>query len=254
MSQVVRKIANHPMAALTIGVSIGTLLGVALCNYKPDRYENHQVLQQVVPKNVIDHRKDGVKPFQYYTLNVADENNKAVYQGNVLTLWNYPAHYVVVGNHGFELWKKDDLERSIQSMEFPMIRKTSVDGTTVAVPYFIHPPIKRCIRDVDIRGWDGKFFVCSLEFGKPAYNWIVDKSVNGGKVVRERPLELKFVDSDGQLRIATITGMYDHAQDFPSIELMNAQSQSQQQQSQKRDDDDSDYEDDMPEDEGYDDY
>lgn len=237
--KIIRKIAGHPMAALTIGVTMGTLMGIALADSYNNRYENHQLLEQVVPKSIMKHRDKGVKPFTYYTMNVSDENGKVVYQGNVLTLWNYPAHYVVVGNHGFEMWKKDDLERSIQSMELPMIRKTDTAGKTVAVPYFIYPPIKKCLMDVDIRGWDGKFFVTSLPFGTPSNRWIIDRSANGGKVVREHLPELKFVDSNGNLRTATIVGLYDHAYDFPSVDSNTVEAyntdQSQQQEHQQHD-------------------
>lgn len=181
---------------LALGILSGSVLGVLIANAWGERYARHQVVRQVLPKRLHQRHKKKM-PFDYHTVVVKDEQGKALYRGNFLTLWAYPGYVVALGRHGLELWKKDSAENDINTALVPRLSRDD----SLLIPFHVLPPICDVVDDVDVRDWSGKLHVAApLEDG----TWKVETLKSGAQLEVQSDKQLRFVDADGVHRIAEL--------------------------------------------------
>jgi hypothetical protein len=207
MPPIVRRIVNNPMSLFVAGAAIGAALGSAAVYWYGDRYDNHHVVQQMVPKKVLKQVQEG-EPFEYPTLLVGDERGAPVYTGNTITLYDYPDSLVTLGTHGIETWRRNEVETARESVDGvagndgrPHIVMNAADGSNnllLWVPYFLSCPIKSSLTDIEVRDWNFKHCLVSIDF--PAQIFSIERLGMGGKVRKETTKELEYVDGDGHKR------------------------------------------------------
>lgn len=198
----VARVLENPATLLVMGIALGAALGSSAVYLYGDRYKAHKALQQVVPKKIAEGMANHLA-FEYPMMVVSDEQGRAVYRGNVITLWDYADTFVTLGNHGIETWRRDEIDRAREGGAHPQIlMQAPSDGNsdTVAlwVPYFMHCPIRTMLNDLDARDWDFKHLVVTLDPLAKRFN--TERLTAGGLLKKDSVVELLFVDGDGYKR------------------------------------------------------